>query len=120
MYLSDGVELRDGRRVALCGLLPAWTRMLPKRRALGYAEVELSADTLHGPAGTRLKGHEFHYSELSSEPAGWDHVYRVAYRRGETAVEGFRQGNILASYVHLHLASHPKALDAWVEALCAP
>ena len=28
--------------------------------------------------------------------------------------EGFQRGQVLASYVHLHLASHPEALETFI------
>ena len=112
MYLSAGIALADGRRLPMAGVLPSWTRMLPHHRTLGYAEVSLREDTCLGRAGDKLRGHEFHYSELETEPAGWTPVYQVAYRRGTSAREGWKRGAILASYIHLHLPSHPASLLA--------
>lgn len=117
MYLAQGVTLADGQCLSLAGVLPAWTRMLPRRKALGYAEVRLERDSLLGARGGQLRGHEFHYSELENDPAGWEPVYAVTNRRGATAREGWQRGQILASYVHLHLASRPNALAALAAAL---
>jgi cobyrinic acid a,c-diamide synthase len=82
---------------------------------LGYVEAELLQDTIWGPAGATLRGHEFHYSELVGDGAyqdGWKPAYRLR-RPGavETREEGFTRGTILASYVHLHLASQPQAIE---------
>lgn len=111
MYLSRGIEMPGGTRYPMLGILPAWTRMTPRLRTLGYAEVELKADSMWGTAGTKLRGHEFHYSELVQSPldsAGWSSVYNVTFRRSEKIVsEGFQNDRILASYVHL--ASQPAA-----------
>jgi len=104
VYLCEAV---DG--APMCGVLPAEARMLPKRKALGYREVELRDDGPLGPAGTRLRGHEFHYSELEVNEAV-ARVYRVRDRRGrELPAEGYRLHNLLASYVHLHFGSAPQA-----------
>jgi cobyrinic acid a,c-diamide synthase len=122
IYLSRAVTTREGRRYPLLGLLPAETRMLDRRKFLGYAEITLKEDSLWGKAGDRLRGHEFHYSELLSDPAGqggWFPVYRFqGHRHGAQREEGFQQGGLLASYVHLHLASRPQALGRFVE-ICA-
>jgi len=67
MYLAEGIETLDGRRHALAGVLPLWTRMRERRKALGYVEVTLTQDALWGARGTTLRGHEFHYSELVSQ-----------------------------------------------------
>lgn len=120
MLLSSGIGLRDGRRLPMAGVLPAWTRMLPRRSALGYAEATLRADACLGRAGSVLRGHEFHYSELESAPTGWDPAYTVASHRGVPACAGWRSGAILASYLHLHLASRPDSIAAFARSFGAP
>lgn len=121
VYLSQGIETQDGRRSALAGVLPFWTRMLPKRKALGYVEARLEEDLFWGQGGTVLRGHEFHYSEiedgLDGYP-GWRSAYRIQRRRSqEWQSEGYWNGRVLASYVHLHLASRPDALERFLRYL---
>ncbi|MBM3889223.1 MAG: cobyrinate a,c-diamide synthase [Verrucomicrobia bacterium] len=124
MYLAEGIETPDGARHRLLGLLPAWTRMCPRRQSLGYVEVTLVEDSLWGRRGQKLRGHEFHYSELLGDPAhdsGWQTVYEASYRRQERAVrEGFQRGSVLASYIHLHFASRPEAVRRFVRSLARP
>jgi len=118
IYLSYGVEI-DARRWPLVGVLPSWARMLEKRKTLGYVEATLHRPTLFGDCETRLRGHEFHYSELSSDPIGvdgWQSAYSLRQNRsGNCCDEGYQRGLVLASYAHLHLASQPQALDAFIE-----
>ncbi len=83
--------------------------MLPRLKALGYREVTLRTDGLLGPAGTRARGHEFHYSEIEAETEDLPRLYLIADRQGTTpAPEGYCLGNVLASYVHLHFSSNPE------------
>jgi cobyrinic acid a,c-diamide synthase len=118
IYLSRGITTLDANRYPLLALLPAYTRMLPDKNFLGYVEVQLKGPCLWGETGDTLRGHEFHYSELISDPVaedGWQSVYRLNLRRGGVvADEGFQRGNILASYAHLHLAGRPQALDHFI------
>jgi cobyrinic acid a,c-diamide synthase len=122
MYLAQGIECRDERRHALAGLLPQWTRMLDRRKALSYVEVTLTRDSLLGKRSEVLRGHEFHYSELvghPSEEGGWSRPYSVKRQRSDVSVfEGFQRGRVLASYVHAHFASRPGAVEHFVGA-CA-
>ncbi len=106
-------EAIDGQRLA--GVFPSEARMLPKRRALGYRQVELMQDCLLGPAGTVLRGHEFHYSDAEM-PASVERIYRLS-RRGDAGLpaEGYAVGNVLGSYVHLHFGSHPQVAGNFVE-----
>jgi cobyrinic acid a,c-diamide synthase len=122
IYLTESLATRTGEVYPLVGLVPAKTRMTDKRIRLGYVEVTLKADALWGTAGTILRGHEFHYGELLSDPvktdgAAWSAVYARRRQNGQPETdEGFQSvnGRILASFVHLHLASHPEALDRFV------
>jgi cobyrinic acid a,c-diamide synthase len=118
MYLGESLASLDGARHALAGVLPIQTAMLGKLKSLGYAEVTLREDSLWGPRGTTLRGHEFHYSEITKPlptDSVWQRVYSVKQRSGEPfKLEGFQRGRILASYVHLHFASHPRAIEAFL------
>jgi cobyrinic acid a,c-diamide synthase len=122
MYLSQWIAAAGGERSAMCGVLPCGTRMLERRKALGYVEAELAEDSLWGAAGAVARGHEFHYSALEGDPAagaGWRCVYRVRrVRGGEPEWEGFTNGTVLASYVHLHFASRPE-MARWLHRRCA-
>jgi cobyrinic acid a,c-diamide synthase len=112
MYLSRWIERDGGARSPMCGLLPCGTRMLERRKALGYVEAELIEDSLWGVAGDVARGHEFHYSELVGDPAGeegWRRICRLRRARGgQTELEGFGKGRVLASYAHLHFAGRPE------------
>jgi len=118
MYLTRGIETTIGKRYPMVGLLPVWSRMLDRLKSLGYVEVTLAQDALWGKSGAVIRGHEFHYSELTGDPLEdgfWAPAYRLKHRRSKTAViEGFQQGNTLASYVHLHWASRPKAMETFI------
>ncbi len=110
MYLAEEI---DGR--PMCGVFPARAAMLPRRRALGYREVTFAVDTPLGPAGATMRGHEFHYSQMAV-PAAVPRVYRLSRPDGEDlGLEGYRLGNVLGSYVHLHFGSRPEAARDWVE-----
>ncbi|MGD1152650.1 MAG: cobyrinate a,c-diamide synthase [Syntrophales bacterium] len=119
MYLSRTLETKDRVQYPMVGLIPASTRMLDRIESLAYVEVTLNADSLWGARGTTLRGHEFHYSELTADPtenAGWSTVYTARKRRSaDTTREGFQNGRVLASYTHLHLASRPEALRYFIK-----
>jgi len=118
IVLSQGIE-EDGRFYPFAGVLPARTRMLTGRKALGYVEVALTEDSLWGRRGELLRGHEFHYSELIDDPVSdpaWRKVYSLRRRRTDTVeTEGYQNGAILASYLHLHYASRPAAVARFLE-----
>ena len=108
IYLSGGVDgAASDYLQPFVALFPAWARMLPQRKALGYRQVTFRFDTILGPAGTVARGHEFHYSEVAIAPEV-PRSYAVGRADGqELEDEGYALNNVLASYIHLHFASHP-------------
>ncbi len=117
MYLCAELVDLAGGRAPMAGCFPFAARMLPRLKALGYREVRLARDTLLGPAGRLLRGHEFHYSELEPHPAPVDSAYAAVARDGSRpAAPGFLARRTLASYVHLHFGSAPAAAAAFVDA----
>jgi len=115
IYLTQRIISQNKGVYDLAGVLPVGAQVLAHKKVLWYVEVELKADSLWGRKGTVLRGHEFHYSGLDTSPQGvdgWQSVYdlkRPGFLR--PVEEGFQKGSVLASHVHLHLASHPEAID---------
>ncbi len=117
MYLCRDVSDMDGNCHAMTGCFPFATRMDDRLKALGYREITLTADTIIGKAGRRIRGHEFHYSLITEAAPVCDTVYRVGARTGiQETSEGYRVHQTLGSYVHLHFGSQPEAPRALVEA----
>lgn len=114
IYLGRSLTLLDGSTHAMAGGLELDFAMTPRLVHFGYVEVEFADDCLLGPAGTRLRGHSFHCSRVTAgEPPS--QVYRLRYRlSGREEVEGYKRGNLLASYVHLHFGGAPAVAAALV------
>ncbi|HEY2526173.1 MAG TPA: cobyrinate a,c-diamide synthase [Candidatus Binataceae bacterium] len=119
MYLSAGIRTLDGRSWPMVGLVASEAVMSGRLQALGYVEVETRAESVLGPGGLRMRGHQFRYSTLTPDPERMERVYAVRPRWGEAFVEGYRTGNVLASYVHIHWASSPKAAEGFVSSCAA-
>jgi cobyrinic acid a,c-diamide synthase len=64
MVLGEGLEDAQGARHAMAGLLGHATSFAKRKLHLGYREARLLTDCPIGPAGTILRGHEFHYATL--------------------------------------------------------
>lgn len=121
MTLGSFIDSVDGKRFPMAGILPFGTRMLTRRKALGYTEVVLRRGCLLGEPGTIIRGHEFHYSEITEFPetSELEYAYELHKRKHEASrMEGFGICSVLASYVHLHWGSAPGAAQSFVKS-CA-
>lgn len=115
MYLSQGIHDREGRFFPMVGALPFETRMKQGRVRLGYREITFIRNCILGRAGSTMRGHEFHYSEIASNISGLDAVYSVMdAHKAELPPEGFSVGSLLASYVHVHFGSNPRTARNFV------
>lgn len=100
LWLGDRL---DGRPMA--GVVPTEATMTT-RLTLGYRAATTAAPSPIGPAGTTVRGHEFHYS--TCRPAG-DGLALTGHRTSVTA--GFIGPQLFASYLHLHLANRPDVAE---------
>ncbi len=119
MYLSKGIHDFEGRFFGMTAVLPFETTMKKRRTGLGYREIRLRRDCILGRAGAKLRGHEFHYSEIKQEPgasrAGIETLYDIKdAQEVSRGVEGYSTGSVLASYVHIHFASNQRAARHFV------
>jgi cobyrinic acid a,c-diamide synthase len=116
IFLSRQLTTRDGTNYPMANLLPFDIEMTARLVDFGYVSVELTEDCLVGNAGTTVRGHSFHYSRIANS---LDVItnYRVQYSlSGRTQQEGYRIGNVLASYVHLHFRAEPTIARRFIDA----
>lgn len=107
MYLTEGITDLEGVFHPMVGVFPVKTKMLERRKALGYREVVVTASGTPFPVGKRARGHEFHYSEIAAMPKSVKRAYTVNKAGDKKGfAEGYMKGNVLASYVHLHFMSN--------------
>ncbi|MCU1670290.1 MAG: cobB [Blastococcus sp.] len=108
LYLARSL---DG--VPMCGVLDAAATMAP-RLTLGYRTGVAVTDSFLAPAGTRVRGHEFHRT-VSDPPAG----PAAAWQWTADGPEGFVQGSVHASYLHLNWAGSPQLATRFAAAASA-
>ncbi|MCA1684696.1 MAG: cobyrinate a,c-diamide synthase [Planctomycetia bacterium] len=106
-------EFRDasGQEHRLWGLIPAGVLMQARFAALGYVTVSTDVGTRLGPPGTRVRGHEFHYSTL--EPFA-PLPYATTLQRPDRPErpDAVQIGGLLAGYAHMHFGSNPGVADS--------
>jgi cobyrinic acid a,c-diamide synthase len=100
MVLGEALIDQDGTAHAMAGLLGLVTSYEQRRLHLGYRTADLVRPMPGYAAGSRLRGHEFHYSTVIAQPD--EPLAHVADAAGGTIAEtGSRRGNVTGSYFHL-------------------
>jgi cobyrinic acid a,c-diamide synthase len=106
MYLTESLEY-DGQTSKMVGVIPAKTNMIHKR-VIGYVAGTTIHDTIIGRKGTKFRGHEFHYSELTDLSGKLEFAFKLQKGAGITdGCDGIQVEKTLASYTHVHPLSYP-------------
>jgi cobyrinic acid a,c-diamide synthase len=109
IYLGRSLTGFDGEPHAMAGVLPLDFTMDREHLSIAYVTATTAADSPLGPAGTKVRGQEFHQSRVvasRTDPAEPD-LYELARSDDRRFRAGLARPNVAASYVHLHLASNP-------------
>jgi len=109
MYLCEELIDLAGQTHAMAGVFPATVRMQRSLSRLGYRQPRLLCDCLWGRAGEVLHGHEFHYSTVERMNPDVETLYQLADGR----TEGFKVGNAVGGYIHLHFGRSGGNVDAF-------
>ena len=109
MYLCEELIDLDGKAHAMAGVFPATVRMQSRLSRLGYRQPCLNMDCLWGEKGEVLHGHEFHYSVIERMAPDVETIYQLEDGRKE----GFKVGNAVGGYIHLHFGRTEKNVDAF-------
>lgn len=108
MYLSQDLRI-DAKVYPMAGIFPVHTVLERKPQGHGYIEVEVTGSNPFYPPGTRITGHEFHYSYVTGlEGSGASYVFKVLRGHGmDRARDGICTANVLGTYVHVHALGTP-------------
>ncbi|MCK9565150.1 MAG: Ni-sirohydrochlorin a,c-diamide synthase [Methanothrix sp.] len=103
MYLAREIEW-DGACHEMIGLVPGKARR-GSTRIVSYVHGTIERDCSLGKTGEAIMGHEFHHSEMLMDKSA---KYAIRLERGtgiKDGWDGMCEGNLVASYTHIHSAS---------------
>ncbi|MEM7538342.1 MAG: cobyrinic acid a,c-diamide synthase, partial [Chloroflexota bacterium] len=119
MVLTEAMTDVAGKRWPMAGLIPGETQMQQKLAALGYRVATATQDNLLVQSGEQVRGHEFHYSHWDVDASLLDSKSAWHMRRraddSEVKPAGYIEGNLLASYLHVHMGQNPMLARRFVE-----
>lgn len=95
IYLSRAIEGVEGGPFPMCGVLPFAATMAGARLHLGYRRIV-------DAAGREWRGHEFHYSDVTSPDALPSAAVQFNARGERVSTPLYRWKNVIAGYTHLY------------------
>ena len=114
MYLFDEIVDLVGKTYPMSGVISGTVTMEKKLRTVGYVKGIMRRETILGPKGATLSGHEFHFSVAPSAEEGTTAFDFTKITNGTAYVGGYADKNILASYLHIHFAGCPEAAEYFI------
>jgi cobyrinic acid a,c-diamide synthase len=107
MALGEGLIDKDGTRHRMAGLLGLVTSYEKRKFHLGYRQAELRAPMPGHTTGTRLRGHEFHYSTILEQPDA--PLADVSDADGNPVPEtGSHRGHVSGTFFHMITVEEPR------------
>jgi cobyrinic acid a,c-diamide synthase len=113
MYLATALHC-GGQRHEMVGALPFEIEQTGRPQGHGYIEALVDAENPFLAVGTRLRGHEFHYSRVrGAAPINTALALHIGAGVGNQR-DGIVAGRVFASYLHLFAPGAPEWAPAFV------
>ena len=106
----------DGASHPMAGVLDLVVEQAARPQGHGYVVAEVDHDNPFFARGTRLRGHEFHYSRVIAGEDAENTALRLDRGQGVGARrDGLVKGRVWASYLHLHALGTPSWAASFAE-----
>lgn len=108
MLLARSLIMRNNS-FPMAGVFPVDVEVFPAPQGHGYSQLSIDVENPFFPAGTLLRGHEFHYSRIA--PSHNSPPTAAQVLRGSGCLPGrdyLLAANVLAGYTHLHATATPQ------------
>ena len=115
MYLGKNLEIED-QFFKMVGVFDGTSVMTNGLKRFGYCFATTNEDSLFGPSGTEVRGHEFHHSIFNTSEKTVLDLRKE--RDGEVVSNwtgGYQKGRTFASYLHVHFYQKEQLLMSWID-----
>lgn len=116
MYLCREICDWEDKSWHTAGIIPARMRMTRKLQALGYVYATALGDSIIARQGDTFRGQEFHFSTVENLDPSCYAFHVEGGIRSTPGYDGYNQGNVFASYIHLHLRSNKMTAVKFLQA----
>lgn len=119
MLLCQGLTYR-GKSLPMAGIFPPWVEWKTKPHGLGYMEAEVVRQNPFFAPGSKIRGHEFHYSFCSWGSQRPECALRLARGKGVWQsntgenYDGLIWKNVWGAYMHIFAPAVPDWANSFV------
>lgn len=113
MYLQEAIYDKDKIRYQMAGLLSGTSELGESLCRFGYITLTANEDNILGTSGTRIKAHEFHYSDSKENGS----TFLAERPNGKQWYTIQCKENIIAGFPHMYFPSNPRIPEKFAE-LC--
>lgn len=110
IYLSEYVEHQNDEKYIMTGILNGYCNLSEEPCRSGYVDIEVIRDNILAQKGYRIRGHEFHRSNinlLSKEITLCLNIHKKCCEKGPLIWRsGYSVYNMLAAYPQIHFWSN--------------
>lgn len=115
MYLAKKIRWK-GKEHSLSGVLPIEINMNERPQGHGYSEATVDNENPFFEVGTKIKGHEFHYSKIDKHNPDIKSCLEVTRGNGSlNKRDGLTYKNVFASYIHVHALATPEWVSGMIK-----
>ncbi len=115
MYLAKKIRWKE-KEYSLSGVLPIEVDMNEKPQGHGYSEAMVDNENPFFEVGTKIKGHEFHYSKIDKHDLDIESSLEVTRGNGSlNKRDGLTYKNVFASYIHVHALATPEWVNGMIK-----
>ncbi|MFC1520961.1 cobyrinate a,c-diamide synthase [Elusimicrobiota bacterium] len=115
IYLSESILVK-GKKYPMAGLFPTKLTMTYKPAGHGYSRVRIDRPNPFFEIADEIRGHEFHYSQLLTDPLDVASCMHVETGTGlGKKRDGLIYKNTMACYTHIHADSAKNWASKFVE-----
>ena len=105
MYLHESMEDMEGNSRPAVGIVPGHAYRTEKLGRFGYIQLTAGRDSVFGPAGSSIRGHEFHYFDSTCNGEAFHAVKPLRKRNWDCMLTDDRSA---AGFPHLYYYSNPE------------
>lgn len=113
MYLHNSMEDMEGRSWPMVGVIDALVYRTEKLGRFGYIHLTANREQIFGPAGAKIRGHEFHYFDSTKNGDAFHAQKPRRKRNWDCIITG---EHLAAGFPHLYYYANPEFAANFVEA----